>query len=105
MFVENIVSWSVLYSLLILATLLWCTILIIYRIWKVGGAAGGVRVYQRVIEMLVESASLYSAVIVVLLVFEVRNEIAGEYIQAFATAMRVSISNLFCLFLCHDCLQ
>ncbi|SJL17127.1 uncharacterized protein ARMOST_20669 [Armillaria ostoyae] len=88
MFLENMVSWSVLYSSLILATLLWCTILIIYRILKVGAAAGRMYVYQRVIEMLVESASLYSAVIVVLLVFEARNEVAGIYIENLANAMR-----------------
>ncbi|PBK62480.1 hypothetical protein ARMSODRAFT_1061455 [Armillaria solidipes] len=86
--VENIISWSTLYSSLILATLLWCTILIIYRILRVGGAAGRVRVYQRVIEMLVESASLYSAVLVVLMVFQVRNELTGYYIENLAIAMR-----------------
>ncbi|PBK62449.1 hypothetical protein ARMSODRAFT_980719 [Armillaria solidipes] len=88
LYVENIVSWSLLYSSLILATLLWCTILIIYRILRVGGAVGRIHVYQRVIEMLVESASLYSAVIVVLLVFEVRNALAAVYLQEFAIAMR-----------------
>ncbi|PBK90490.1 hypothetical protein ARMGADRAFT_1111858 [Armillaria gallica] len=88
LYIENIVSWSLLYSSLILATLLWCTILIIYRIWRVGGAAGRIHVYHRVIEMLVESASLYSAVLVILLVFEARNEITGDYIEDLAVAMR-----------------
>ncbi|PBK90501.1 hypothetical protein ARMGADRAFT_1111865 [Armillaria gallica] len=88
LFLEKIVSWSVLYSSLILATLLWCTILIIYRIWRVGAAAGRMYVYQRLIEMLVESASLYSAMIVVMMVFQVCNEVAGEYIEALAVAMR-----------------
>ncbi|PBK90494.1 hypothetical protein ARMGADRAFT_1032501 [Armillaria gallica] len=86
--VENIVSWSVLYSSLVLATLLWCTILIIYRIWRVGASAGRIHVYQRVIETLVESASLYSAVIAVLMVFEARNEADTLYAQGFAIAMR-----------------
>ncbi len=49
--------------------------------------------------MLVESASFYSAVIVILLVFEVRNEVAGVYIEEFAIATRVSTTNLFHLFL------
>ncbi|KAK0221174.1 hypothetical protein EDD85DRAFT_1028389, partial [Armillaria nabsnona] len=39
LFLENVVSWTALYSSLILATLLWCTIFIIYRILRVGGAA------------------------------------------------------------------
>ncbi|KAK0468889.1 hypothetical protein IW261DRAFT_1573349 [Armillaria novae-zelandiae] len=88
LFLEKIVSWSTLYSSLILATLVWCTILIIYRIWRVGGAAGRLHAYQKVIEMLVESASLYSATIVVLLVLEARNVLAGEYIEEVTTAMR-----------------
>ncbi len=63
-----------------------------------GSAAGRMHVYQRVVEMLVESASLYSAALVVLLVFSVRNEIAGNYIETVTVAMRVSTSNLLCLF-------
>ncbi len=103
LFLENIVSWSVLYSSLILATLLWCTILIIYRILRVGGAAGRMHAYQRVIEMLVESAFLYSAVLVVLLVFEVRNEVAGIYIEDLAIATRVRLI-CFDFLLRHNCI-
>ncbi|KAK0221208.1 hypothetical protein EDD85DRAFT_941590 [Armillaria nabsnona] len=87
-YLENIVNWAVLYSSLILATLLWCTILIVYRILRVGGTAGTMGVYRRVIEMLVESALLYSAVIVILLVFEVRNQGAAAYVEEFAIAIR-----------------
>ncbi len=39
--------------------------------------------------MLVESASLYSAVLVVLAVFEARNELAGRYINTLAIITRV----------------
>ncbi|SJL14003.1 uncharacterized protein ARMOST_17455 [Armillaria ostoyae] len=88
LYLEKIVNWAVLYSSLILTTLLCCTILIIYRILRLGGISAGMRVYHRVVEVLVESASLYSAIIVVLLVFEVRNEGAGAYIEEFAIAMR-----------------
>ncbi|KAK0209529.1 hypothetical protein IW262DRAFT_511807 [Armillaria fumosa] len=87
-YLEKEVNWALLYSSLVMATLLWCTILIIYRILRVGGAAGRIHVYQRVIEMLVESALLYSMVIVVLLVFEARNETAANYIESLAIAMR-----------------
>ncbi len=89
LYIKNVVNWAVLYSSLILATFLWCTILIVYRILRLGGVVAGMRVYHRVIEMLVESASLYSAVIIVLLVFEVRDEVAGAYIEEFAIAIRV----------------
>ncbi|SJL13991.1 uncharacterized protein ARMOST_17443 [Armillaria ostoyae] len=88
LFFDNVVNWAILYSLLILTTLLWCTILIIYRIWRVGAAAGRIHVYQRVIEMLVESASLYSAVLVVLVVLEAHNEEAAGYIEELTIAMR-----------------
>ncbi|KAK0446968.1 uncharacterized protein EV420DRAFT_1647861 [Desarmillaria tabescens] len=88
LYLENIVNWAVLYSSLILATLLWCTVLIVYRILRVGGISAGMRVYHRVVKMLVESASLYSAVIIVLLVFEVHNDVVGVYIEEFAIAMR-----------------
>ncbi|KAK0433291.1 hypothetical protein EV421DRAFT_1845898 [Armillaria borealis] len=87
-YLENVVNWAVLYSSLILVTLLWCTILIIYRIVRVGGAAGRTRVYQRLIEMLVESALLYSAAIVVLLVLQVRNDVAGTFVEVVAIAIR-----------------
>ncbi len=65
------VNWAILYSSSILATLLWCTIFIVYRILRVGGISAEIRVYHRLVEMLVESAALYSAVIVIL---EVRSE-------------------------------
>ncbi|KAK0446967.1 uncharacterized protein EV420DRAFT_883522 [Desarmillaria tabescens] len=88
LYLENAVNWAVLYSSLILTTLLWCTILIIYRILRVGGVTAGMRVYRRVIEILVESASLYSALIAVLLMFQVRNKAAGIYVEVLAVAMR-----------------
>ncbi len=103
LYLENLVNWAILYSSLILATLLWCTIFIVHRILRVGGIAAGMRVYHRLVEMLVESASFYSSVIVVLLVFEVRNAATGAYIEEFAIAMRVSAFNPFWLFFpCND---
>ncbi len=104
LFLENIVSWSVLYSLytsFILATLIWCTTLIIYRILRVGGAAGRIHVYQRVIEILVESTFLYSAVLVVLVVLEARNELAGGYVRELAITIRVRLTR-FVFFSCND---
>ncbi|KAK0433268.1 hypothetical protein EV421DRAFT_1910257 [Armillaria borealis] len=94
LYLENLVNWAVLYSSLILATLLWCTIFIVHRILRVGGIAAGMRVYHRLVEMLVESAFLYSSVIVVLLVFEVRNAVIGAYIEEFAIAMRGMIPTI-----------
>ncbi|KAK0224670.1 hypothetical protein EDD85DRAFT_891685, partial [Armillaria nabsnona] len=88
LYMLKIVNWAVLYASLILATLLWCTIFIIYRILKVGGVTAGMRAYHRVIELLVESAALYSAVLVILVVLEVRNELVGGYIEEVAAAVK-----------------
>ncbi len=68
---------------------------------RVGGAAGRIHVYQRVIEMLVESASLYSAVLVVLVVLEARNELAESYIEDLASTIRVCLTR-FVFFPCND---
>ncbi|PBK62422.1 hypothetical protein ARMSODRAFT_604793 [Armillaria solidipes] len=88
-FAQNSIHWGVLYSSLILATMLWCTLFIIYRILTVtASVAAGMRSYHRVIEVMVESASLYSAVLIVLLVLEVRNDLAVSYVIAIATSMR-----------------
>ncbi|KAK0435118.1 uncharacterized protein EV420DRAFT_1488195 [Desarmillaria tabescens] len=89
LFTLNSVNWAVLYSSLIMATLLWCTILIIYRIFKVSGAAEGLRSYRRVIGVIADSAFLYSVFLVVLLVFEVRNDArVGSYLILVTSEMK-----------------
>ncbi|KAK0446940.1 uncharacterized protein EV420DRAFT_1568968 [Desarmillaria tabescens] len=82
------VNWAVLYTSLVLTTLLWCTILIVYRILKITGIATGIHRYHRAIEVVVDSASLYSAIIAVLLAFQVRNEQIGIYLENVASVMR-----------------
>ncbi|KAK0466131.1 uncharacterized protein EV420DRAFT_811202 [Desarmillaria tabescens] len=55
---------NILYSSFILATTLWCTLLVIYHIVTVTQAGnnmgGGLRTYRHVIELLVESAALHA---------------------------------------------
>ncbi|PBK90525.1 hypothetical protein ARMGADRAFT_1082783 [Armillaria gallica] len=94
LYFKNVVNWAVLYSSLIMATLLWCTTLIIYRIVRVDGAAGRTRVYQRLIEMLVESALLYSATIAILLVLQVHNDGAGLCVEVVAIAIRAIVPTI-----------
>ncbi|KAK0203795.1 hypothetical protein DFS33DRAFT_1274937 [Desarmillaria ectypa] len=64
----------VLYLSFTLATTIWCTALIIYRILTVGrasdGMGGGIGVYRNVIEVLVESSALYSVFLILLVAFE-----------------------------------
>ncbi len=91
LYFRNVINLAVLYSSLIMATLLWCTILIIYHIVRVDGAAGRTRIYQRLIEMLVESALLYSATIAILLVLQVHNDGAGLYVEVVAIVIRVCL--------------
>ncbi|KAK0481118.1 hypothetical protein EDD18DRAFT_1363214 [Armillaria luteobubalina] len=81
----NSSHWAVIYSSAILATLLWCTVLIVYRILSVSIEP---RCYICAIEIMVESASLYSALIITLLVLEARNDTTGMYIETLAISMR-----------------
>lgn len=57
-----------LYSCLILATTLWCTFSIIFRIWTVVRASrADIGIYCHIIEILVESSLLYSASLILYL--------------------------------------
>ncbi|KAK0209541.1 hypothetical protein IW262DRAFT_1528939 [Armillaria fumosa] len=105
MYLEKAVNWALLYASLIMATLLWCTILIIYHILRVGGMAGRIHIYQRVIEMLVESALLYSVVIVIMLVLEAHNKVATIYIEELAIAIRGIMPTILvgCIAAGHAC--
>ncbi|SJL18460.1 uncharacterized protein ARMOST_22049 [Armillaria ostoyae] len=77
-----------LYISFILATTLWCTILIIYRILTVTGvkrrAGGRLRVYRHFIEVLVESSALYSISLIVFLTFSVHTDTGVLYLVVIA---------------------
>ncbi|KAK0471622.1 hypothetical protein IW261DRAFT_1612028 [Armillaria novae-zelandiae] len=77
--------WALIYSSAILVTLLWCTVLIIYRIISV---AIDPCWYICALEITAESASLYSVFIIILLVLEAHNDTVGMYVEALAIAMR-----------------
>ncbi len=72
-------TYSILYISFVLATTLWCTLLIIYRILTVTGvkhgARGQLRVYHHFIEVLVESSALYSISLVVYLALNIRSNV------------------------------
>ncbi|KAK0238199.1 hypothetical protein EDD85DRAFT_573234 [Armillaria nabsnona] len=82
----------VLYLSFILATTIWCTSLIIYRILTVRQASNGigsrVGVYRHVIEVLIESSALHSFVLILDMAFEVREEWADSSVDAMAAIMR-----------------
>ncbi len=86
-------KWKIPYLLLTVATTLWCTILILYRIISVVGSSYGVgiRSYYKVIEALVESAALYSAILIIDIVFVAHNILSGTYVEVLGIAIRVCL--------------
>ncbi|KAK0234228.1 hypothetical protein IW262DRAFT_140234 [Armillaria fumosa] len=81
-----------LYSSFVLATTLWCTLLIIYRIIatvRTGGASeGGLRAYRRVIVILVESYALYSISLIFYMAFYICGNVALNYFDTLAAIFR-----------------
>ncbi|KAK0227920.1 hypothetical protein IW262DRAFT_564321 [Armillaria fumosa] len=92
--ISNSYSFNfVLYATFLLATTLWCTVLIIYRIITVsraGGDAmgGGVRAYLRLIEVLVESSALYSICLALYVGFYAKDSWMGPYFDILAGSAR-----------------
>ncbi|KAK0448487.1 uncharacterized protein EV420DRAFT_1711847 [Desarmillaria tabescens] len=80
---------QILYISFSLATTLFCTLLIIYRIWRVGQINnGGLRVYGHMIEVLVESAALFSISLILYVVLDASNSSAYYYIDRLAAILR-----------------
>ncbi len=82
-----------LYSTFVLATTLWCTLLIIYRIVSVARAGGGLRAYRHIIEVLVESSAVYSAFLILYVVFDARDPTELAYFDVLAGIARVRLYN------------
>ncbi|KAK0192571.1 hypothetical protein F5146DRAFT_1120390 [Armillaria mellea] len=81
--------YTKLYISFILATTVWCTLLIIYRILSVTGfrrgAEGRLRVYRRFIQVVVESSALYSICLILELAFIIRAEDGLYYLDVIAS--------------------
>ncbi|SJK98317.1 uncharacterized protein ARMOST_01582 [Armillaria ostoyae] len=77
-----------LYISFTLATTLWCTLLIVYRILTIAGVRHAVegrpRLYRRFIEVLVESSALYTISLIPFLAFTIRNNFGLYYFDAIA---------------------
>ncbi|PBK81516.1 hypothetical protein ARMGADRAFT_1068540 [Armillaria gallica] len=80
--------FPVLYTSFILATTLWCTLLIIHRIFTVTrirrGAQGRLGAFQRFVEALVESSALYSLSLTLFLAFAIRDDLKMHYFDIVA---------------------
>ncbi|PBK63217.1 hypothetical protein ARMSODRAFT_546589 [Armillaria solidipes] len=82
----------ILYLAFILATTLWCTLMIIFRILSVGRASTGsgrpFRVYRHVIEILVESSALYAMFLLLEMVLVASQNTADYYMDDMAAFAR-----------------
>ncbi|KAK0238230.1 hypothetical protein EDD85DRAFT_952409 [Armillaria nabsnona] len=81
--------FPILYISFILATTLWCTLLIIYRILTVAvlrrGTESRLRVYHRFIEVLVESSALYSISLILYLGLTIHEDFGLFYLDTIAS--------------------
>ncbi|KAG7447941.1 uncharacterized protein BT62DRAFT_1074475 [Guyanagaster necrorhizus] len=84
------IDLTTVYIAMALTTTLLCTILIVYRIVSIGGAryASGIRTYRGAIEVVVESAALFSASLIVYVALVARNNVADDYLDVIAAAFR-----------------
>ncbi|PBK93649.1 hypothetical protein ARMGADRAFT_1030238 [Armillaria gallica] len=83
-----------------LATTLWCTVFILFRMLTVNGIVRGagdrLKMYRRLIEVLVESYALYSIALVLFLGFFLGNNVAVDYFDVLtAIAKGVAPTLLF----------
>ncbi|PBK98885.1 hypothetical protein ARMGADRAFT_1073826 [Armillaria gallica] len=82
------VSYLVFYLSCILATTLWCTILIVFRIVTVirvnNGPNSGLGDYRHLIEVLVESSALHSVALIIYVALEVSYNPSSIYLDALA---------------------
>ncbi len=87
------VIYQTLYTAFVLATTLWCTLLIIYRILTVArvqhGAGGQWRVYHHCIEVLIESSALYSICLIAYLALFICENLGNYYLDVIAAITRV----------------
>ncbi|KAK0486750.1 hypothetical protein EDD18DRAFT_1110977 [Armillaria luteobubalina] len=80
--------WMVLYTSFIMVTTILCTLLIIYRILAVSHRGMDIRTFRGIIEIIVESALVYSITLLLYLVFVACNSYGGNYLSALAAFAR-----------------
>ncbi|PBK60746.1 hypothetical protein ARMSODRAFT_1026327 [Armillaria solidipes] len=81
--------WTICHLSLTVATTMICTILIICRILISGRASqDGMQLYRGIIEILVESALLYSTTLFIYTGFVARNNTGGSYVEIVAAVAR-----------------
>ncbi len=99
----NVETCTAIYISLILATTLLCTLLILYRILSIEWAKPKLEstrtysfgTYGNVIEIIVESVALYSAALIVYVVFVFQDEVDSGYPDSIGEVMKVSFEHPF----------
>ncbi|SJL15038.1 uncharacterized protein ARMOST_18520 [Armillaria ostoyae] len=81
-------DWTTVYLSLGLAATLMCTLLIVYRILSVGGIKAGLRTYRGVVEVIVESAALYSIILIIYISLNARSELCSAYADAICASIK-----------------
>ncbi|KAK0234198.1 hypothetical protein IW262DRAFT_1506271 [Armillaria fumosa] len=86
-------NYPIIYSSSMLATTLWCTILIIYRIVTVAQAVdkvvgGGLRAYRHALEVFIESSALYSITMILYIGLYSRDDWTENYVAVVAAIAR-----------------
>ncbi len=89
-------TWLILYISFTMATTILCTLLIIYRIITVSHRGMGIQTFQGIIEIIVESALIYSIMLITYVILIARNSFGGQYIDSLAASVRVCF--IFLLF-------
>lgn len=86
---------SALYASFMLAATLWCTLLIIYRIWSITRRSIQIEdkkgAYHHIIEALVESSALYSTSLILYIAFYATNSEMVYYSDVVTAISRVCI--------------
>ncbi|KAK0244896.1 hypothetical protein EDD85DRAFT_785263 [Armillaria nabsnona] len=87
------INWSLVYILLTLSTTVMCTVLIVYRLLRY---APGISASRKLVEMLIESSSIYSLSLIIYLVMVSKNlessfyaDIVAAYCKAIAPTLLV----------------
>ncbi|KAK0209176.1 hypothetical protein DFS33DRAFT_1308088 [Desarmillaria ectypa] len=80
--------YLVIYASLSLATTLWCTVLMIYRVLTVARVMDGAAAYWHVIEVLVESSALYAVTLILYVALFARGSNALYYFDPIAGITR-----------------
>ncbi|KAK0431791.1 hypothetical protein EV421DRAFT_2041037 [Armillaria borealis] len=81
-------DWTTVYLSLGLAATLMCTLLIVYRILSVGGIKAGLRTHWGVVEVIVESAALYSTILIIYISLNARNELCSAYADVITSSIK-----------------